>query len=71
VNPADLAGGIAACGFDELSVSASHASGIALLPHHHRDPFDRLLVAQAIHESLHLLTSDLVLRRYTELAIVV
>jgi len=71
VNPGDLVAGIDACGFDELSVSASHAAGVVSLPPHHRDPFDRLLVAQAVHESLHLLTADRMLRQYTELALVV
>ena len=36
---------------------------------HHRDPFDRLLIAQAIHEPLHLLTVDATLGKYTELVL--
>lgn len=67
---ADLVTGIAACGFDELPVSAQHAARVATLPHHHRDPFDRILVAQAVQESMHLLTADRVLRQYSELALV-
>jgi PIN domain nuclease of toxin-antitoxin system len=63
----DLAAGIDASGFLELPVSARHAARVATLPAHHRDPFDRLLVAQAIHEPLHLLTADAALRRYSEL----
>lgn len=70
VATADLVTGIDACGFDELPVSAHHAARVGSLPPHHRDPFDRLLVAQAMHESLHLLTADDMLRRYTELTVV-
>jgi PIN domain nuclease of toxin-antitoxin system len=44
---------------------------VATLPHHHRDPFDRLLVAQALNEPLHLLTADALLRRYSELVVTV
>ncbi len=67
--PQDLVAGIAASGFAELPVSAQHAARTATLPQHHRDPFDRLLVAQAIHEPLHLLTADAMLRRYSELVV--
>jgi PIN domain nuclease of toxin-antitoxin system len=41
------------------------------LPHHHRDPFDRLLVAQAIYEPLQLITADALLKQYSELVTVV
>jgi PIN domain nuclease of toxin-antitoxin system len=67
----DLTDGIAASGFRELPVSVHHAARVATLPEHHRDPFDRLLVAQAIHEPLHLLTSDAQLARYSTLVIAV
>jgi PIN domain nuclease of toxin-antitoxin system len=45
-------------GFLMLSVTAQHAVAVASLPHHHHDPFDRLLIAQARAEGLTLLTSD-------------
>jgi PIN domain nuclease of toxin-antitoxin system len=45
-------------GFEELPVYARHATEIAKLPMDHEDPFDRLLVAQAIVESARLITSD-------------
>jgi len=61
----------AASGFAELPVSARHAAWVVALPQHHRDPFDRLLVAQAIHGPLHLLTADATLRRYSELVVTV
>jgi PIN domain nuclease of toxin-antitoxin system len=54
-------------GFLELQVRALHAARVADLPLHHTDPFDRLLVAQAQSEPLHLLTADAALTRYGEL----
>jgi len=41
-----------------LSITHEHALQLALLPAHHRDPFDRILVAQAQVEGLHLMTAD-------------
>ncbi|HEX6136708.1 MAG TPA: type II toxin-antitoxin system VapC family toxin [Casimicrobiaceae bacterium] len=67
--PDDLVAAIAASGFVELPVTAAHAARVAALPDHHRDPFDRLLIAQATHEPLHLLTADAALRRYSELVL--
>ena len=64
-----LAGEIEANGFVELPVTARHAARVATLPRHHGDPFDRLLVAQAMHEPLHLLTSDEALAAYSDLVI--
>jgi len=49
---------LAAQSFESLPVTASHASQVSLLPSHHRDPFDRILVAQALVERLTLLTAD-------------
>lgn len=49
---------------DVLAISAAHALRIAALPDHHRDPFDRMLVAQASVEGIPLLTADRALRRY-------
>jgi PIN domain nuclease of toxin-antitoxin system len=59
-----LADTITACGFTELPVTASHAAGVRMLPHHHGDPFDRLLVAQALAEGLRVITADDVFLRY-------
>jgi PIN domain nuclease of toxin-antitoxin system len=47
-----------------LAVEHRHALTVADLPPHHRDPFDRLLVAQALVESLPILTADPQLSRY-------
>ncbi len=51
-------------GFESLPISFEHAVGAGRLPPHHRDPFDRMLVAQARLESLTLATSDPAIRRY-------
>jgi PIN domain nuclease of toxin-antitoxin system len=51
-------------GFLELPVTFRHADRVPALPAHHRDPFDRLLVAQAEVEELTIVTRDLVFGRY-------
>ena len=55
---ADLQATIEQAGFAELAVSIAHSLRVRDLPHLHRDPFDRLLVAQAIDESLTLVSGD-------------
>lgn len=55
---------IEAMGFAELSVLGKHAAGVYTLPWHHRDPFDRLMIAQAREESLTLVTVDPAIRMY-------
>jgi PIN domain nuclease of toxin-antitoxin system len=55
---------VAQSGFLELPVLGAHAEEVARLPALHRDPFDRLLVAQAICEPLRLLTGDAALAAY-------
>ena len=55
---------LARTGFVELPVSAAHAARVASLPDLHKDPFDRLLVAQALAEPLVLLTNDAQLGGY-------
>jgi PIN domain nuclease of toxin-antitoxin system len=54
-------------GFDELPVRSAVAAYVAVLPAHHRDPFDRLLIAQAILEPAILYTADPQLDAYSEL----
>jgi PIN domain nuclease of toxin-antitoxin system len=54
----DLPDRIAGEGFAWLPISAAHARGVRDLPTHHRDPFDRLLVAQALIERLPIVTTD-------------
>jgi PIN domain nuclease of toxin-antitoxin system len=55
---------LAAESFENLPLTASQARRVALLPWHHRDPFDRMLVAQAQAENITLLTQDDVLAGY-------
>jgi PIN domain nuclease of toxin-antitoxin system len=50
--------------FRLLPVEPEHAAAVRDLPHYHRDPFDRMLVAQAMHERLTLVTHDDVFDRY-------
>lgn len=68
---AEVAAQITANGFVELPVLATHTLPLLALPDLHRDPFDRLLVAQAMSEPLHLLTADPVLAGYSPLVEVV
>ena len=51
-------------GYVELPVTSAHAIAVAGLPRHHKDPFDRLLVAQAMVEGVVLLTADPVVAAY-------
>lgn len=51
-------------GYEELAVTSEHAVAVSDLPDHHRDPFDRMLIAQARIEGLSLLTSDAAMARY-------
>lgn len=55
---------VADSGFEELPVRLRHAHRMEALPWHHRDPFDRMLVAQALDEGLTLVSSDEALRAY-------
>lgn len=63
----DLVSAITDSGFRELPVTAKHAAAVCRLPDLHNDPFDRLLIAQAISEPLRFLTADGVLGQYSEL----
>ncbi len=54
-------------GFIELPVAGRHTEALLQLSPLHRDPFDRLLVAQAITEPMRLLTADSMLAKYSEL----
>ncbi|MCB0915734.1 MAG: type II toxin-antitoxin system VapC family toxin [Actinobacteria bacterium] len=58
VAPDDLESSLTDCNFDSLPISFSHALAAGRLPPHHRDPFDRMLIAQAQHEGLTLITRD-------------
>ena len=62
---------IAGSGFKELPVRAAHAALVRDLPDIHRDPFDRLLIAQALYEPLRLMTADAQLAAYSDLVMIV
>ncbi len=70
-DPDAVAAAIEPSGFLELPVHAAHAARVARLPPHHHDPFDRLLIAQALVEPLRLVTADSVLTQYGELVVLV
>ena len=55
---------LAANRFRELQIEVRHVARVARLPFHHRDPFDRLLAAQALEEGLTMVSDDHVFRRY-------
>jgi len=63
-HPTALVRALVDSGFSELPVTAAHAARVAGLPAVHRDPFDRLLVAQSLAEPMTLLTNDAVLLGY-------
>jgi PIN domain nuclease of toxin-antitoxin system len=50
--------------FEELPIAIAHTVRLRSLPTHHRDPFDRLLVAQAVEERLTIVTHDPLIARY-------
>lgn len=58
-------------GFVELPITSEHAIAVKDLEHHHKDPFDRLIVAAAMSEPMKLLTADPQVAQYTSLAILV
>ena len=64
VDPALLRRGLVENGYDELPVTSTHVIEVGRLPAIHKDPFDRMLVAQAGSEGLLLLTGDTQVARY-------
>lgn len=64
VDPGVLRAGLLANGYRELPIEGRHCLTLAALPRLHADPFDRMLVAQAISEGLVLLTADDKIARY-------
>jgi PIN domain nuclease of toxin-antitoxin system len=65
VEPRVLRRGLRDHGYSELAIAADHALAVDLLPPLHKDPFDRLLLAQAVMEGITLLTADPLVARYT------
>ncbi|MGK7870582.1 type II toxin-antitoxin system VapC family toxin [Falsiroseomonas sp. E2-1-a20] len=66
VDPRRLRRGLLDAGYREIPVTSEHAAGLMRLPPIHKDPFDRMLVAQAEAEGATLVTADPVLARYAE-----
>jgi PIN domain nuclease of toxin-antitoxin system len=64
LDPSRLRRGLLDSGYEELAVTGEHAVGVSRLPPLHKDPFDRLLIAQATIEGLTLLTSDAAVAAY-------
>lgn len=64
VDAAILRRGLLEHGYTELPIDGAHATAVARLPHIHKDPFDRILVAQAQLEGITLLTTDAMVARY-------
>jgi PIN domain nuclease of toxin-antitoxin system len=63
-DPRVLRRGLLDNGYLELPITGQHAANVDSLPSLHKDPFDRLLIAQAITEGITLLTTDAHLARY-------
>jgi PIN domain nuclease of toxin-antitoxin system len=64
VQPGVFRRGLLEAGYEELPVTGAHAAALQGLPALNRDPFDRILVAQAMVESLTLLTADRTILTY-------
>lgn len=62
--PSDLLAQLERAGVDLLPITARHADHVGTLPMRHRDPFDRLLIAQAATDKLTLVTGDSEIGRY-------
>jgi len=70
-SPEDIQALALQTGFSELPMQSAHTFAVATLSWHHRDPFDRLLIAQALALPAYLITSDTQLKTYSELVQVV
>ncbi len=51
-------------GFDVLNISVGHLNALITLPFHHRDPFDRLLISQAVNEQFSIVSADIAFDSY-------
>ena len=70
-DPGALRRGLLLNGYEELPVTGAHAAAVTGLPDHHRDPFDRVLIAQARVEGVAFWTVDTVLAAYGAPVVVV
>ena len=69
--PSDFEEKLAAESFESLPLLAAHAREVAFLPWHHRDPFDRMLIAQARVSKLTLVTADEIAGDYGDFVLLV
>jgi PIN domain nuclease of toxin-antitoxin system len=53
-------------GFNILSINADHLEQLKTLPYYHKDPFDRLIIAQGLAENIPILTKDELFKQYTK-----
>ena len=70
-DPQEVLAALEPAGFLSLPVAGVHAARVSSLPPVHRDPFDRLLVAQALVEPMRLISTDAALRGYGEIVTIV
>jgi PIN domain nuclease of toxin-antitoxin system len=63
-DPGVLRRGLLESGYEELSITGDHAVAVGVLPTLHKDPFDRMLVAQAAVEGMTLVTADVQVAKY-------
>ena len=52
-------------GFDILAIEPKHTAALITMPFHHKDPFDRLLIAQAIVEGIRVVSADAIIDAYS------
>lgn len=71
VNTNKLITSLYEAGFEPLPITWEHAAAVGVLPNLHRDPFDRMLVAQAITEPVRLLTNDATMAKYSDVVSIV
>jgi PIN domain nuclease of toxin-antitoxin system len=64
VDPASLYSGLLTAGYEELPITGRHTLLVSSLPPLHKDPFDRILLAQSASEGIPLLTSDNIISQY-------
>ncbi len=64
VDPASLYSGLISAGYEEMPIISKHTMLVGTLPPLHKDPFDRILLSQAMSEGVPLLTSDSTLAKY-------
>lgn len=69
--PEEFADALAAQAFEPLAVTPGHADALRGMPLHHRDPFDRMLIAQARTEQLTIVTRDPIIGQYDVAALLV